>query len=190
MTEEQKNDAAPQSAQGDLHRENEAQERKGLKVPRTVWALGFVSLLMDISSEMIHALLPLFMAGPLGASAVLIGLVEGAGEGAALITKVFSGAAADRFGRRKLLVFLGYALGVLSKPVFALADSVALVFAARVSDRIGKGLRGAPRDAIVGARHTAFVSRSMPPVPLSGRPWRVSFSFSGRMIFVPSFGWH
>ena len=100
MTEEQKNDAAPQSAQGDLHRENEAQERKGLKVPRTVWALGFVSLLMDISSEMIHALLPLFMAGPLGASAVLIGLVEGAGEGAALITKVFSGAAADRFGHR------------------------------------------------------------------------------------------
>ena len=151
MTEEQKNDAAPQSAQGDLHRENEAQERKGLKVPRTVWALGFVSLLMDISSEMIHALLPLFMAGPLGASAVLIGLVEGAGEGAALITKVFSGAAADRFGHRKLLVFLGYALGVLSKPVFALADSVALVFAARVSDRIGKGLRGAPRDAIVAA---------------------------------------
>ena len=97
MTEEQKNDAAPQSAQGDLHRENEAQEHKGLKVPRTVWALGFGSLLMDISSEMIHALLPLFMAGPLGASAVLIGLVEGAGEGAALITKVFSGAAADRF---------------------------------------------------------------------------------------------
>lgn len=144
MTEQQKNDAAPQSAQGDLHPENEAQERKGLKVPRTVWALGFVSLLMDISSEMIHALLPLFMAGPLGASAVLIGLVEGAGEGAALITKVFSGAAADRFGHRKLLVFLGYALGVLSKPVFALADSVALVFAARVSDRIGKGLRGAP----------------------------------------------
>ena len=136
MTEEQKNDAAPQSAQGDLHRENEAQERKGLKVPRTVWALGFVSLLMDISSEMIHALLPLFMAGPLGASAVLIGLVEGAGEGAALITKVFSGAAADRFGHRKLLVFLGYALGVLSKPVFALADSVALVFAARVSDKM------------------------------------------------------
>ena len=102
MTEQQKNDAAPQSAQGDLHPENEAQERKGLKVPRTVWALGFVSLLMDISSEMIHALLPLFMAGPLGASAVLIGLVEGAGEGAALITKVFSGAAADRFGHRKL----------------------------------------------------------------------------------------
>ena len=175
MTEEQKNDAAPQSAQGDLHRENEAQERKGLKVPRTVWALGFVSLLMDISSEMIHALLPLFMAGPLGASAVLIGLVEGAGEGAALITKVFSGAAADRFGRRKLLVFLGYALGVLSKPVFALADSVALVFAARVSDRIGKGLRGAPRDAIVAA---------VTPKPLWGEAYGIRQSLDAAGAFV------
>ena len=175
MTEEQKNDAAPQSAQGDLHRENEAQERKGLKVPRTVWALGFVSLLMDISSEMIHALLPLFMAGPLGASAVLIGLVEGAGEGAALITKVFSGAAADRFGHRKLLVFLGYALGVLSKPVFALADSVALVFAARVSDRIGKGLRGAPRDAIVAA---------VTPKPLWGEAYGIRQSLDAAGAFV------
>lgn len=175
MTEQQKNDAAPQSAQGDLHPENEAQERKGLKVPRTVWALGFVSLLMDISSEMIHALLPLFMAGPLGASAVLIGLVEGAGEGAALITKVFSGAAADRFGHRKLLVFLGYALGVLSKPVFALADSVALVFAARVSDRIGKGLRGAPRDAIVAA---------VTPKPLWGEAYGIRQSLDAAGAFV------
>lgn len=175
MTEQQKNDAAPQSAQGDLHPENEAQERKGLKVPRTVWALGFVSLLMDISSEMIHALLPLFMAGPLGASAVLIGLVEGAGEGAALITKVFSGAAADRFGHRKLLVFLGYALGVLSKPVFALADSVALVFAARVSDRIGKGLRGAPRDVIVAA---------VTPKPLWGEAYGIRQSLDAAGAFV------
>lgn len=129
----------------------DAQLPKKPRVPRTVWALGMVSLLMDVSSEMIHALLPLFMAGQLGAGAALIGLVEGMGEGAALITKVFSGALADRFGHRKLLVFLGYGLGVLAKPVFALADSMALVFTARFSDRIGKGLRGAPRDAIVAA---------------------------------------
>lgn len=120
-------------------------------IPRTVWALGFVSLLMDVSSEMIHALLPLFMAGTLGASAMMIGLVEGVGESAALVAKVFSGAIADRFGHRKLLVLLGYGLGVLAKPVFALADQIWIVLAARFFDRIGKGVRGAPRDAIVAA---------------------------------------
>ena len=119
------------------------------RIPKTVWVLGFVSLLMDISSEMIHALLPLFMAGTLGASAVWIGLVEGIGEGAALITKVFSGVIADRFGHKKLLVFVGYFLGVASKPFFALADAVGVVLGARLFDRIGKGMRGAPRDAIV-----------------------------------------
>ena len=118
-------------------------------IPKTVWVLGFVSLLMDISSEMIHALLPLFMAGTLGASAVWIGLVEGVGEGAALITKVFSGVIADRFGHKKWLVFIGYFLGVISKPVFALADVITVVLGARLFDRIGKGMRGAPRDAIV-----------------------------------------
>lgn len=119
------------------------------RIPRTVWVLGFVSLLMDISSEMIHALLPLFMAGTLGASAIWIGLVEGIGEGTALIAKVFSGVVADRFGHKKRLVFAGYFLGVISKPVFALAGSMPVVLAARFFDRIGKGLRGAPRDAIV-----------------------------------------
>ena len=104
---------------------------------------------MDISSEMIHALLPLFMAGTLGASAIWIGLVEGIGEGTALIAKVFSGVVADRFGHKKRLVFAGYFLGVISKPVFALAGSMPVVLAARFFDRIGKGLRGAPRDAIV-----------------------------------------
>ena len=120
-----------------------------IRIPRTVWVLGFVSLLMDISSEMIHALLPLFMAGTLGASAIWIGLVEGIGEGTALIAKVFSGVIADRFGHKKRLVFAGYFLGVISKPVFALAGSMPVVLAARFFDRIGKGLRGAPRDAIV-----------------------------------------
>ena len=118
-------------------------------IPRTVWALGFVSLLMDVSSEMIHALLPLFMAQTLGASALWIGLVEGLGEGVALLTKVVSGVIADRFGHKKLLVFLGYGLGVLSKPLFALAGAMPVVLGARVADRIGKGLRGAPRDALV-----------------------------------------
>lgn len=118
-------------------------------IPRTVWALGFVSLLMDVSSEMIHALLPLFMAQTLGAGALWIGLVEGLGEGAALLTKVVSGVVADRFGHKKLLVFLGYGLGVLSKPLFALAGAMPVVLGARVADRIGKGLRGAPRDALV-----------------------------------------
>lgn len=120
-----------------------------IRIPRTVWVLGFVSLLMDISSEMIHALFPLFMAGTLGASAIWIGLVEGIGEGTALIAKVFSGVVADRFGHKKRLVFAGYFLGVISKPVFALAGSMPVVLAARFFDRIGKGLRGAPRDAIV-----------------------------------------
>lgn len=104
---------------------------------------------MDISSEMIHALLPLFMSTTLGASAVWIGLTEGVGESAALISKVFSGVIADTFGKKKWLVFTGYALGVLSKPFFALATCMPVVFAARFFDRIGKGIRGAPRDAIV-----------------------------------------
>lgn len=122
---------------------------KRLSIPRTVVVLGLVSLFMDVSSEMIHALLPLFMAQTLGAGALLIGFTEGAAEGIALISKVFSGAIADRFGHRKLLVFLGYGLGVASKPFFALADHMYVAMLARFSDRIGKGLRGAPRDAIV-----------------------------------------
>lgn len=118
-------------------------------IPRTVWVLGFVSLLMDVSSEMIHAVLPLFMVQVLAANMWIVGLTEGAAEGIALVTKVFSGYIADRFGRKKLLVLLGYGLGVATKPVFALANAVEVVLAARLMDRVGKGLRGAPRDAIV-----------------------------------------
>ena len=118
-------------------------------LPRTVWALGLVSLLMDSSSEIVHALLPLFMTGVLGASMLEVGLVEGIAEGAAAITKVFSGTLSDWLGRRKLLVALGYGLAALSKPLFPLASSVALVAGARFMDRIGKGIRGAPRDALI-----------------------------------------
>lgn len=119
------------------------------QIPAGVWALGFVSMLMDISSEMIHSLLPLFMVGALGASAFTVGLVEGLAESTALIVKVFSGALSDYLGRRKGLAVVGYALGALSKPLFALAPSLGFVLGARLLDRIGKGIRGAPRDALL-----------------------------------------
>ncbi len=104
---------------------------------------------MDISSELIHSLLPVFLVTSLGASALVVGLIEGAAEATALIVKVFSGALSDYWGRRKPLALLGYGLGALSKPLFALATSAGLVLAARLMDRIGKGIRGAPRDALV-----------------------------------------
>lgn len=119
------------------------------KIPKSVWALGFVSLLMDISSEMIHSLLPLFMVSELGASAMAIGLIEGAAEATALIVKVFSGVLSDYLGKRKGLALLGYALGALTKPLFAIADSSGMVLTARLIDRVGKGIRGAPRDALI-----------------------------------------
>jgi len=118
-------------------------------IPRSIWALGFVSLLMDVSSELIHSLLPVFIVGTLGASALMLGLIEGAAEATALIVKVFSGVLSDWFGHRKPLAVLGYGLGALSKPLFALATSVGWVLAARLIDRTGKGIRGAPRDALV-----------------------------------------
>jgi len=111
--------------------------------------LGFVSLLMDVSSEMIHSLLPVFMVTSLGASALAVGLVEGVAEATALIVRVFSGTLSDYMGRRKPLAVAGYGLGALSKPLFALAVSVQWVFVARFMDRIGKGIRGAPRDALI-----------------------------------------
>ncbi|MHC0054064.1 MFS transporter [Actibacterium sp. D379-3] len=119
-------------------------------LPRSIWALGFVSMLMDISSEMIHGLLPVFLVTVLGASTVTVGLIEGIGEATANITKLFSGALSDRMGKRKPLTILGYGLGTLSKPIFALAPTAGWVLGARFADRIGKGIRGAPRDALVG----------------------------------------
>lgn len=106
-------------------------------------------MLMDISSEMIHSLLPLFMVGVLGASALTVGLIEGMAEATALIVKVFSGALSDYLGKRKGLALFGYALGALTKPLFAIATTMGIVLTARLLDRVGKGIRGAPRDALV-----------------------------------------
>ena len=114
-----------------------------------MWALGLVSLFMDTSSEMIHALLPVFLVGVLGASVTAVGLLEGTAEAIAQITKVFSGTLSDWLGKRKLLTVVGYGLAALTKPLFALAPSPGWVFAARGLDRVGKGLRGAPRDALI-----------------------------------------
>ena len=119
------------------------------RLPAGIWVLGFVSLLMDISSEMIHALLPLFMVGTLGMGVALVGLLEGLAEATALILKVCSGVISDWFGRRKPLAVLGYGLGAATKPLFALASGPGLIFTARLLDRVGKGMRGAPRDALV-----------------------------------------
>ncbi len=119
------------------------------RLPPAIWTLGFVSLLMDISSEMIHSLLPLFLVTTLGASALVVGVIEGAAEATALIVKVFSGVLSDYWGKRKSLAVFGYSLGALSKPLFAVASTAGMVFTARFIDRIGKGIRGAPRDALV-----------------------------------------
>jgi MFS family permease len=118
-------------------------------LPKTVWALGIVSLFMDLSSELVHSLLPVFMTTVLGASMLAVGIVEGVAEATASVLKGFSGALSDRLGRRKALVVLGYGLGAASKPLFPLAGSVALVLGARFMDRVGKGIRGAPRDALI-----------------------------------------
>jgi MFS family permease len=118
-------------------------------LPAGIWALGLVSMLMDISSEMIHALLPVYLTVGLGATALTVGVIEGIAEATAAITKVFSGALSDRIARRKHLVALGYGLAALTKPVFPLAPSIGWLVAARFVDRVGKGIRGAPRDALV-----------------------------------------
>ena len=118
-------------------------------LPMSIWALGFGSLFMDTSSELVHSLLPVFMATVLGAGMVTIGFIEGVAEATAAITKVFSGVLSDYLGKRKFLVVLGYGLGAVTKPVFPLAISIWWVFGARFVDRIGKGIRGAPRDALV-----------------------------------------
>lgn len=119
------------------------------RIPKGVWVLGGVSLLMDVSSEMIHSLLPLFMVTTLGVSVVVIGLIEGLAEATALIIKVFSGVLSDYLGKRKGLALLGYGLGAISKPLFAVAGSSGVILGARLLDRVGKGIRGAPRDALV-----------------------------------------
>lgn len=119
------------------------------QIPSGVWVLGFVSMLMDISSEMVHSLLPMFMVTVLGTSAFTVGIIEGLAESTALIVKVFSGALSDYLGKRKGLAVFGYALGALTKPLFAVASGTGIVVTARLLDRLGKGIRGAPRDALV-----------------------------------------
>lgn len=119
------------------------------KLPSGIWVLGFVSLFMDISSELVHSLLPIFMTTVLGASMVTVGIIEGVAEGVATAMKVFSGAISDYFRKRKLLAVIGYALGALTKPIFPLATTIGCVFGARFVDRLGKGIRGAPRDALI-----------------------------------------
>jgi sugar phosphate permease len=119
------------------------------EIPSGVWALGFVSLFMDVSSEMIHALLPVYLVVVLGTSTLTVGIIEGIAEATASIVKVFSGALSDWLGKRKFLAALGYGLAAFTKPVFPLASSVGWLVAARFIDRVGKGIRGAPRDALV-----------------------------------------
>ena len=124
-------------------------ERQKRRLPLAIWALGFGSLLMDTSSELVHSLSPVLLVSVLGASAVTVGLIEGIAEGVAAVTKVFAGALSDYFRRRKTLIVLGYALAALAKPLFPLATSASWIFAARFVDRMSKGIRDAPRDALV-----------------------------------------
>jgi MFS family permease len=133
----------------DMAKINVAASQTTPRVPRTIWMLGFVSLLMDTSSELIHALLPIFLVTTLGASTFTVGTIEGIAEATTSITKIFSGVISDWIGKRKPLVVLGYGLAALTKPLFPLASTVGLVVTARVMDRLGKGIRGAPRDALV-----------------------------------------
>ncbi|MCB1369220.1 MAG: MFS transporter [Rhodobacteraceae bacterium] len=168
-----------------------------------IWALGFVSMLMDVSSEMIHALLPVYLVVGLGATALAVGIIEGIAEATAAITKVFSGALSDRIGRRKELAALGYGLAALTKPVFPLAPSIGWMIAARFIDRVGKGIRGAPRDALVadlapvGLQGSAFGLRQsldtfgafLGPLAAIGLMWLFSNDF--RSVFwvavIPAF---
>ena len=128
---------------------SEAQHPGKITLPPGIWALGLVSLFMDVSSETVHGLLPVFLVSVLGASMTAVGVLEGFAEGTALTLKVFSGPISDLMRRRKPLVLLGYTMGAISKPFFALAQTVPVVYAARIFDRIGKGIRGAPRDALI-----------------------------------------
>ena len=145
------------------------------RIPSSVWALGLVSLFMDVSSEMIHSLLPLFLVGTLGAGTAMVGLIEGLAESTALIVKVFSGALSDYLGKRKTLAVIGYSLGALSKPLIAIAPTAGFVLSARLLDRVGKGVRGAPRDALVA---------DMAPVEVRGAAFglRQSLDAAGSLL--------
>lgn len=173
-------------------------------MPAGIWALGFVSMLMDVSSEMIHALLPVYLVVGLGATALTVGIIEGIAEATAAITKVFSGALSDRIGRRKELAALGYGLAAVTKPVFPLAPTVGWLVAARFIDRVGKGIRGAPRDALVAdiappdLRGAAFGLRQsldtagafIGPLAAIGLMWLFADDFASVfwVAVIPAFG--
>ena len=123
--------------------------QSGSKLPRNVWILGFVSLLMDLSSEIYHALLPAFITVTLGLPALALGAIDGIAEAAANFAKLASGRLSDRSRKRKPWVLLGYGLAALSKPLFPVAQGAPELMGARLADRVGKGIRGAPRDAII-----------------------------------------
>ena len=167
------------------------------RLPAGIWALGFVSMLMDISSEMIHALLPVYLVIGLGTTAFTVGIIEGIAEATAAITKVFSGALSDRIGRRKELAAIGYGLAALTKPIFPLAPSVGWLIAARFIDRVGKGIRGAPRDALVAdiappeIRGAAFgLRQSLDTVgAFLGPLLAMDLCSPGQTIFVRCSGW-
>jgi len=169
-------------------------------VPRSVVALGLVSLFMDISSEIIHSLLPVFLVAVLGASALSVGFIEGIAEAASQVSKLFAGAISDWVGKRKPLVLIGYGLSALTKPLFPLASGVGVVVAARFIDRIGKGIRGAPRDALIGdvtllncaAPLSGYVKRWTRLGPSSARcspccSWRRAATTSGLCFGLPYF---
>ncbi|WP_291298478.1 MFS transporter [Elioraea sp.] len=162
-------------------------------IPKPIWALGFVSMLMDMSSEMIHALLPVYLVTVMGASMVTVGVIEGIAEATASIVKIFSGAISDWFGKRKLLAVIGYGLAALTRPIFPLASTVSWLVVARFIDRVGKGIRGAPRDALVAdiapphLRGASFglrqsldtVGAFVGPLAAVGLMWLMSNDFQG-----------
>lgn len=172
-------------------------------LPRSVWALGFVSLLMDTSSETIHALLPVYLVTAMGTSMMTVGIIEGIAEATAHITKIFSGAISDWLGKRKLLAVIGYGLAALTKPVFPLAPTVGWLVGARFVDRVGKGIRGAPRDALVadvtpeGMRGAAYglrqsldtVGAFLGPLMAIGLMWLTAdnFRFTFWVAVIPAF---
>jgi len=119
------------------------------KLSRNVSALGVVSLCMGMSSAMIHGLLPAFLVTVLGVSILSVGLIEGTAEATTSLVKIFSGRLSDRLGRRKALVIVGYGLSAVTKLLFPIAETSSTVLAARTIDRIGKGIRDAPRDALL-----------------------------------------
>lgn len=165
-----------------------AASKNGTTIPRGVWILGLVSLFMDTSSEMIHALLPVYLTTVLGGGMMTVGLIEGGAEATAALTKLFSGALSDWLGKRKLLTAIGYGLAGLTKPVFPLANSIGWIVAARLIDRLGKGIRGAPRDALIadltppGQREAAYgLRQSLDTIG----------AFLGPMIaLILMFAWH